>query len=112
VAGEVEQMAVYWSEFSDCVRSFERSTEGEAAVYGSGFYGTYIHVCVEDSEQVVCFLDQNPHRQGQELLGKPIIAPDALPESVRRLYVGLNPAVAREALDGLDWGRELEVFYP
>ncbi len=112
VAGEVEQMAVYWSEFGDCVRSFELSTEGEAAVYGSGFYGAYIHVCVEDSEQVVCFLDQNPHRQGQELLGKPIIAPDALPESVRRLYVGLNPAVAREALDGLDWGRELEVFYP
>ena len=61
---------------------------------------------------MVCFLDQNPHRQGQELLGKPIIAPDALPESVRRLYVGLNPAEAREALDGLDWGRELEVFYP
>ena len=112
VVSEVKHMAAYWSEFGDLVRSFERSTEGEAAIYGSGFYGTYIHVCVEDSEQVVCFLDQNPHRQRQELLGKPIIAPNALPGSIRRLYVGLNPAVASEALDGLGWGRGLEVFYP
>ena len=112
VDGEVEQMAVYWSEFGDRVRSFERSTEGESAIYGSGFYGTYVNVCLEEPEQVVCFLDQNPHRQRQELMGKPIIAPDALPESVGRLYVGLNPGVAREVLDALDWGRELEVFYP
>ena len=105
-------MANYWIEFGDRVQGFERSTKGEAAIYGSGFYGTFIHVCVEEPEQVVCFLDQNPHRQKQTLMGKPILSPDALPESILRLYVGLNPSVACEVFDGLDLERELEVFYP
>ena len=67
---------------------------------------------VDRAKSVECFLDQNPHRQKQTLLGKPILAPEALPETVRRLYVGLNPRVAREELAVMDWSQELEVFFP
>lgn len=112
LVNEVEEMANYWIEFGDRVQGFERSTKGEAAIYGSGFYGTFIHACVEEPEQVACFLDQNPHRQKQTLMGKSILSPDALPESILRLYVGLNPSVAREVVDAIEWRRGLEVFYP
>ena len=46
------------------------------------------------------------------LMGKSILSPDALPESILRLYVGLNPSVAREVVDTMEWRRGLEVFYP
>ena len=90
----------------------EKSEKDEATLYGSALYGAFIYTCLKQPERITCFLDQNPHRQKQTLMGKRIIAPEALPESIRRLYVGLNPSVAHEVLDGLDWGRALEVFYP
>ena len=112
VADAVNVMADYWREFGGRVLAFENANDGEAAIYGSGFYGTFIHACLEQPELVTCFLDQNPHRQKQTLLAKPILVPEALPESVRRLYVGLNPRMAREELAVMDWPRELEVFFP
>ena len=112
VADEVKAMAEYWHEFGDRVRAFEKANDGEAVIYGSGFYGTFIHASLERPETVECFLDQNPHRQQQTLLEKPILAPEALPETVRRMYVGLNPRVAREELAAIDWPKELEVFFP
>ena len=112
VAGKVNAMAEYWGEFGDRVRAFEKANDTEAAIYGSGFYGAFIHASLDRAKSVECFLDQNPHRQKQTLLGKPILAPEALPETVRRLYVGLNPRVAREELAVMDWLQELEVFFP
>ena len=112
VADAVKEMADYWHEFGGRVRAFENANDDEAAIYGSGFYGTFIHACLEQPEKAACFLDQNPHRQQQTLLGKPILPPEAMPTSVRRLYMGLNPRVAREELAAMDWLRELEVFFP
>jgi hypothetical protein len=112
VADEVKAMAEYWHEFGDRVRAFEKANDGEAVIYGSGFYGTFIHASLERPETVGCFLDQNPHRQQLTLLEKPILAPEALPDTVRRMYVGLNPRVAREELAAIDWPKELEGFFP
>ena len=94
------------------MREFEKANGGEVAIYGSGFYGTFIHSSLERPEAVACFLDQNPHRQSQTLIGKPILAPEKLPETVWRLYAGLNPRIARDELSAMDWLRDLEVFYP
>ena len=107
----VREMAAYWASFGERVRVFEQQAEGEAAIYGSGFYGTYIHASLAVPEAVKCFLDQNPHRQKQTLLNKPILAPEVLPESVQRLYAGLNPRVARDELAAVGLP-ELEVFFP
>lgn len=115
VADEVVSgMASYWREFGNRVRQFEADREGAAAVYGSGFYGTFIHTCLARPERVRCFLDQNPHRQKQQLAGLPIVAPDDLPADVTSLYVGLNPRIAREVVDALDQLRPLadDTFYP
>lgn len=107
----VSEMAAYWSRFGDRVRAFERQANGAAAIYGSGFYGTFIHANLAVPDAVTCFLDQNPHRQGQTLLGKPILAPEALAGDVKRLYVGLNPRVARDEMAEVCLP-ELEMFFP
>lgn len=113
-ADAVLEMAGYWSGFGERVREFESGQAGPAAIYGSGFYGTFIHTCLADPDRVQCFLDQNPHRQKQELLGLPILAPESLPAELRSLYIGLNPRLAREAIEGMDCLRleSRSVFYP
>ena len=114
VHAEVQAMAEYWSGFGDRVRAVESATTGAMAIYGSGFYGTFIYSCLAQPERVEWFLDQNPHRQGQELMGKPIVAPEALPANVSTLFTGLNPRIAREELAKVQClqSRELKVFYP
>ncbi len=107
----VREMAEYWVSFGGRVRTFEQKGTSEAAIYGSGFYGTFIHASLAEPDAVNCFLDQNPHRQKQTLLGKPILAPETLPDSVERLYAGLNPRVARDELAAVSLP-ELEVFFP
>ena len=111
----VHEMARYWSTYGDSVRRFEREHVGRpAAIYGSGFYGTFLATCLEDRSRVAAFLDQNPFRQGQTLLEKPVVAPDQLPRDVELVYVGLNPRVARAEMRKLaEWpGRELATWYP
>lgn len=113
---EVLEMAEYWRGFADRVRAFEaRQPAGRAAaIYGSGFYGTFIATCLAHLEFVGCFLDQNPHRQKQKLLNRPILAPADLPEEVGTVYVGLNPRIAKEVVGGLaDWAsRAHHYFFP
>lgn len=111
VSQSVRDIAAYWDGFGDRVSAFENAGQSAAAIYGSGFYGTFIHASLVQPEAVLCFLDRNPHRQQQTLLQKPIMEPDALPEQVRRLYVGLNPRVAKAELAAVPLP-ELEVFFP
>jgi FlaA1/EpsC-like NDP-sugar epimerase len=109
-------MAAYWSAFADRVRAFE-ATHPQAqsvAIYGSGFYGTFIATCLHHADRVSCFLDQNPHRQSQRLLDKPILSPEKLPATVSVIYVGLNPRIAREGIQSVAaWqGLAHDYFFP
>jgi SAM-dependent methyltransferase len=109
-------MADYWKQFSARVRDFEstHARQKDAAIYGSGFYGTFIATCLADFQRITCFLDQNPHRQAQTLLGKKIVSPEKLPKSVEVVYVGLNPQIARGAISSIESWKTLQLscFFP
>lgn len=115
-ARSVREMSAYWGDFGTRVRQFESSVAAgrPAAIYGSGFYGTWIHTCLRDTSVVRCFVDQNPHRQSQSLLGLPIYSPAGIPDDVRVLYVGLNPRSARAILGSVGELaiHGLDCFYP
>jgi len=112
----VRELARYWRTFGDRVRAHEAGPAAgiATAIYGSGFYGTFIAACLRDLERVALFIDQNPYRQQQTLLDKPIVAPEALPPDIRHVYVGLNPRRAREELAKVEaWrDRALTFFFP
>jgi SAM-dependent methyltransferase len=95
-------IARVWSELGDRVRAFESANPGTAAVYGSGVYGAFIATCLSDPDRLRCFLDQSPFRRGKRLMDRPIVAPDELPNDTKALYVGLNPAIARRVIDGVE----------
>jgi hypothetical protein len=58
-------------------------------------------------------LDASPFQQGKQLMARPILAPSALPQDIEVLYVGLNPAFARNIISQMDWikARNLDVVY-
>lgn len=113
---QVRDMADYWQGFAARVRAFETAHQStaQAAIYGSGFYGSYIASCLAQPERVACFLDQNPHRQRQRLFDKPILPPDQLSADISLIYVGLNPRTARAGIQSVAaWqDRPHQYFYP
>lgn len=111
---EAERMAEFWRAFGGRVRDFETVHAAQPAViYGSGFYGSYIMSCLEHREQILCFLDKNPHRQGQQIQGVPVLAPEDVPQAARVVYTALNPRIARDAMNEVPalQGRKFEFFF-
>ncbi|WP_426123914.1 methyltransferase domain-containing protein [Pararhizobium sp. PWRC1-1] len=72
-----------------------------AAIYGAGFYGSWIFSRMEKHIELRNFLDQNPKLHGTEHFGRPVIAPAQLPIDIEIVFIGLNPLKAREAIAAL-----------
>jgi SAM-dependent methyltransferase len=77
-------------------REFEANAGRTTAVYGAGFYGAFLLTRMAGKISTSCCLDSNRHLWGKTLFDVPISAPDELPANVDVVYVGLNPARARE----------------
>jgi len=104
VRAQSMQLARFWSDLGARVHDAERRHAGCVwAIYGSGFYGAYIHAMLEDPSRVRCFLDRSPFQQGKTLFGKPIVKPEDLPDDVQVLFVGLNPKIARQTMADMGW---------
>lgn len=113
LAASARQMSAYWNEASARIRAFEADGDGPCAIYGAGFYGNFIAASLASPERVDCFVDRNKHLHGQACWGRPVVAPDELPENVRRVLVGVNPRAARGAIEAVEaWrGRGISFFY-
>ncbi len=83
------------------------------AIYGAGFYGSFIATRIGESADVGCFIDRNPHVRSQPHMGRLVVAPSDLPEDIKIVYAGLNPASARAVMSDIaEWrGRDIEVVY-
>lgn len=75
--------------------SAKKFTGRRAAVYGSGFYGSWIHSRISSDVDLTSFLDQNPKLQGSSHFGRPVIAPAEIADDIDVVFVGLNPLKAR-----------------
>lgn len=106
-------MAQYWNSIVARVRAFEASSDGSIAVYGAGFYGSFITSIMLHPDRICCVIDQNKYLWNRKLNGKRIIAPDALPEEVTHVLVGMNPLNARANINAIpSWqNRKLKYFF-
>ena len=98
-----------------CVRidtEFSSRHKRHSAVFGAGFYGAFLLARMPDRSAVACCIDNNPHLWGKTLFGVPVASPEMLPTSTEIVYVGLNPARARELSHPLELcsGRGLTSF--
>ena len=102
--GDAEGLGRWWSSIAGRIGAMERDCEGEAAIYGAGFYGSFVSANLGNPDRVRCFLDNNPHLQGRQHLGLPVLRPRDCPPSVRDLWIGLNPLHARNIMAEVDLG--------
>jgi SAM-dependent methyltransferase len=102
--GDITAIANWWSEVVNRMLAIEKKSTGEVAIYGAGFYGSFIYATLHDKSRVRCFLDENPNLQGQKHLGVPVLRPIDCPASVQDLWIGLNPTHAIRVMASVDLG--------
>jgi len=89
---EIKCIADFWKSAATRVKEFEKAVTGKSsAIYGAGFYGTFLASNLKSIESVKFFVDQNPFLQGTTLLDRPIISPADLSNDINIMYVALNP---------------------
>jgi SAM-dependent methyltransferase len=110
---KVDDMATFWTTTAAKTQDFEHTlpADEKVAIYGAGFYGTFLYTVLSTPERVSCFLDQNPFLQGHSIEGKPVIKPAELGDDVSTLLVGLNPANARSIIEQIPALARLRKFF-
>ena len=100
VQERVDAIAAYWNNAAASIAEQEAALpEGAvSAMYGAGFYGSFIRAALREPALIRFIVDQNPYLQGKMLGGAPVVAPADLPDDVSHLFVGLNPAHARDII--------------
>jgi SAM-dependent methyltransferase len=115
VQKQISEMGDFWQGLAMRVQAFEAEQgDRNAAIYGSGFYGSYLATCLQNLDLITAFLDRNPSRQSQKLMDKPILDPSALHSEIEVIYVGLNPRQAKSAIASVPgWEhRSFRAFFP
>jgi 2-polyprenyl-3-methyl-5-hydroxy-6-metoxy-1,4-benzoquinol methylase len=97
---EAHRFAAFWTAAGEAVATFERNAARgrKSAIYGSGFYGVFIASRLSNRGPLTYFLDRNPHQQTKRIFDRPVLPPDGIEDDVEVVYVGLNPAAAREII--------------
>ena len=109
---QLAQIGSYWQEMASNIAEFEsKHTEGGIAIYGAGVYGNFIATCLQNPEQIHCFVDQNPLLVGTHILEKPVLKPQVLPDSIKTVYVGLNPKIAHQVIDNIDVWKKMNLTF-
>jgi hypothetical protein len=109
VARNVE-ICRFWERAHALVTAARDRLAGQScAIYGAGFYGSWIARQLAGKVDIVAVLDQNPALQGSTRHGAPVIAPAALDRSVRAVFVGLNPLRARGIIDAVPAFRDRDL---
>ncbi len=100
-AAKAREICDFWKQATRRLDGAAKQFSGKrAAVYGSGFYGSWICSRIEADVDFRVFLDQNPQLQGSTHFNRPVLAPANLDQDVDVVFVGLNPLKARAAIAG------------
>lgn len=108
------RLCEYWKSARVSLRQ-RIDTLGRAniAIFGAGFYGTWVMSILGSGPKPVAFLDNNPHLQGGMHMGVPVFAPKDLEIAANLVIAGVNPRVARRIMEEVVWpaGRSPEIVF-
>jgi len=108
---QAKGIADYWNKAFIQVSNFDISEN--FAIYGAGFYGSYIALNLKPHLKASYFVDQNKFLQGKTIHDVKVVSPHNLPKDIKRVLVGINPLVAEEAINSVsDWkDRDIKFDY-
>jgi FlaA1/EpsC-like NDP-sugar epimerase len=103
----------FWKSASLRVKQFENSNAKSKpfAIYGAGFYGSFLASNLSSLELMTCFIDQNPYLQGSMLMERPIVYPKDLQKNVEVIYVALNPKHSQKIIQEIHCFSERKIQY-
>lgn len=105
----------FWKSAAEKVREFEisKAMDHPSAIYGAGFYGSFLAANLNSLKQVRCFIDQNQFLQGKSIMQRLIVHPRELPSEVSVIYVALNPRHSKEIIRDIKVfsGKKIHYFY-
>ncbi len=106
------EMSKYWQTLSSKINTFyKQNSTKKAALYGAGFYSTYILSHLPKDNNIAYAIDQNPHLHSQKFNNLDIIPIDKVSEDIQVLYVGLNPKMAKEIIKDIKQFNNMTIFY-
>ena len=108
------EISKFWSDSSKKIAEFfDENRDLTAAIYGAGFYGAFLAANIDNMSSIKFIIDQNPYLHGKYFFGKEVIPPNKLPDDVEVVYVGLNPAFAKNIIKAIPAlsSRHLKYFY-
>ena len=98
-AAKAKEICAFWKNAAVRLDTAAKHFAGRpSAIYGSGFYGSWICSRVESEVDLGMFLDQNPKLQGSTHFGRPVTPPADIADDVEVVFIGLNPLKAREVI--------------
>ena len=106
------EMSKYWQTLSNKINTFyKQNSTKKAALYGAGFYSTYILSHLPKDNNIAYAIDQNPHLHSQKFNNLDVIPIDKVSEDIEVLYVGLNPKMAKEIIKDIKQFNNMTIFY-
>jgi 2-polyprenyl-3-methyl-5-hydroxy-6-metoxy-1,4-benzoquinol methylase len=107
------KIGAFWQKAGTRIQDFERELPPNAvvALYGGGFYGTFIVSWLSHPERIQYIIDQNVFLHGRKIHGVPVIRPDELPRDVNTIFVGLNPNSAKQILQDINSFKDRDFLY-
>ncbi len=107
--------ADFWMSAEKKVRDFEASLQAQesVAIYGAGFYGTFIAKSLVSPDRIACFVDQDAYKRSRPHMGHSVLSPSELPAKTSAVMVGINPHLAKNIISGIpEWAsKDLKFFY-
>lgn len=106
------QMAKYWQSLGDKIREFyKQNSNKKAALYGAGFYSTYILSQLPKEHNIDYVIDQNPYLHSQKFNNLDVIPIDKVSDDLKVLYVGVNPKIAKDVIKDIKQFSNIDIFY-
>jgi SAM-dependent methyltransferase len=94
----VEALSVWGNNKSKLISEAALFSKSPSAIFGAGFYGNWIASILAGIAEIMCFIDNNKHLQNREIKSLPVFAPANMPTTIETVYVGINPAIAKNVV--------------
>jgi hypothetical protein len=112
---ETVEMGKMWQDIKHNIHQLclQLDSTTRVAIYGAGFYGSFIKSCLSPNINVECIYDSNPYLEGKSVSKIPVVHSKSFDSSLDYLLVGLNPKNSRNIIESMDWIHQsnVKIFY-
>jgi len=106
------EICTFWREAAlQLEKSILKNKQRNCAIYGAGFYGSWLMSQIQNRCKILTFIDMNKKLWNTKHLDIPVVSPTDLPEEIETIFVGLNPLKARVIISNVPEFRDKTLHF-